>query len=157
MMLATRAGSGMYWLAVDGANSFSGDSRSPCQPASASSFAALPGSYAYVTTSERAPHTLGGSGPIAGMPSPWYTSFTSASRRMACAIARRMRGSFSGRRCVFIARYDTSVAGAIASRRSGFRRTSGRSSGASCWMTSAAPDSSACSRWRESLIVSSTR
>ena len=77
--------------------------------------------------------------------------------RMACAIARRMRGSLSGRRCVFIARYETSAAGAIASARSGCRRTSGRSSGASCWMTSAAPDSSACSRWRESGIASSTR
>ena len=43
MIAATRAGAGMYWLAIDGANSFSGDSRSPCQPASASSFARLAG------------------------------------------------------------------------------------------------------------------
>ena len=34
-------------------------------------------------------------------------------------MARRMRGSFSGRRCVFIARYETSAAGAIASREIG--------------------------------------
>ena len=44
MMPATRAGAGMYWLAADGANSFSGASRSPCQPASASSLRARGGS-----------------------------------------------------------------------------------------------------------------